>query len=165
MAEATELQLRLFKENPECIELATIMASIIYPKIVNLLIRLGIEEVHFERIEGLKDCCFTINYEILWFKLDANKERMDTFTIDCKGKTICPYFCGMSGVNLNITQSPSEKYLRFCESVMNSLPTLEQKVLDINKTLEKARNISLPLKRNVIFEKINIQNICFNQNK
>lgn len=161
---ASELQLRLFKNNPECVELATIMACIVYPRIVDLLIKLGIEEVHFEQIKGLKSCCMTIDYKIIWFNLDENKERVDVFTIDCKGKTICPYFSDMSGVNVNITQSPSEKYLRFCESVMNSLPILEQKALDINKTLEKARNISLPLKRIVLFEKINTQSICFNQN-
>ena len=151
----TKLQLDLIKKNNQCVELATIMANTVYPRLVDLMTKLGMEEIRFEEIKGLKHCCFTIDYKIHFFNIsegDKHKEKKDIYEIKCKGKVICPYFDKELG-NVKEFQSPSEKYLPFCMAAINSLNVLEKKLLEIDEVLEVARNISMPLNRIVLTEK------------
>lgn len=152
---ATEKQMDLFHKNKKCIEIAEIMAVTIYPKIIGLLEQLGIEEVHLERISGLKECCITIDSKILFFTSSGSKkEKIDVYTIDFFGKQICPYFEKENSGLLNKCNSPSEIYLKFCKTVIDAIKPLEQKVLDIDGFLNVIQNINIHLCRIVLIEKI-----------
>lgn len=152
---ATKLQLELFKKNQKCVEIATIMANTIYPRIVDLLNKLGMEEVRLEDFEDFRPCCFTRDYKIQFFTLEEDLQsvkKKDIYEIKCKGKSICPYF----DKELKDTEefrSPSEEYLNFCKRVINALFSLENKMSEIDNVLQLARSISTPLTRVVLTEK------------
>jgi len=152
---ATELQIKKFKENPDCVELATIMASVIYPKILLLLSQLGMNEVRIEKIPGFKDFCITLDSKIEFYKLtieDKEERKTDIFTIDFSNKNICPYYQRDSNA-ANINESVTERYIVFCTAVMNAIAPLELRVVKIKEFLNIANSFTLPLTRIVLIEK------------
>ena len=58
---ASELQLKLLRENKRCIELAGTMTQVVYPKLIYLLEQLGQEQVCFSSIKTYKNFYFDLN--------------------------------------------------------------------------------------------------------
>lgn len=157
---ATESQIKNFKENPECIELAILMANTIYPKIIGLLKQLGMEEVRLDTIVGLKNMCLNINGEIVFYNLEnegKDEKKADTYVIEVLGKSICPYFEKETDSITKEHESPSKKYLDFCKSIISSIEPLETQLKEINNVLNIARQINIPLQRIILIEKTNVR--------
>jgi len=151
----TNFKKNLSKRNQKCVEIATIMASTVYPRLVDLMNVLEMKEVQFEQMENFRLCCFTKNYKIQFYDVEetlSSNNKKDIFEINCKGKEICPYF--LRGIReIEDFQSPLEEYLNFCKAAINALYLLENKTKEIDNVLEAARKISTPLTRNVLVEK------------
>ena len=152
---ATKIQTELFSKNKQCTELATLMVNNVYPKLVNLMHKLCMSEVRFSKIEGFRNYCLTIDYKLQFFSTtDGDKKKTDQmYVLDCSGKNLCPLFDRTEHDSVEAHESATDRYLRFCKNVISAIEPLEKKLSSIDEVLEMARNVNVPLNRNVIFEK------------
>ena len=149
---ATIQQAEYFKNNSDCLEIAQIMISTVYPKIVLLLKKLGICEVQLNEVRGLKKISITIDSEIHFYSW-KNGEKADVYKMKFIDKELCPFFD--TELTVKDQESKAEKYIKFCEAVVDAIEPLENRLLEVQKFLDKIRKINIPLSRIVIIEKTN----------
>ena len=141
-----------FKENKEAIHLAELMAQQIYPKIMQMIKDLGMEEVRFEKINNWKQMCITNNYKLQFFTI-ADVEKKIEFELDLSGKKICALFLEDKYEDIKSFESPLPKYIKYCETIISKLKELEEIFLLIKPVILKIENINILVDRNVLVEK------------
>ena len=147
---ATDLQNKLYRSDPKNIYLAELMAQQIYPRIINALNRLGIEEAKCEEVKGLKEFRITSNNKILFFSADNS-----FFAMDFSGEKSCPLFWTAPNSNVEKYDSPFLAYKLYCESIIKKLEELEEIILNANALIVKIENMGgVSLARKVLTEKL-----------
>ena len=157
---ATDLQNKLYRSNQQFLCLAELMAQQIYPRLIDALKKLGMEEVRFKKINDWKEFCFTIDGKIQFFKTletdNTQKDLTRIYELDFSGKKICPLFFEDVNTSIKEFESPFPDYKVFCETVIQKLEYLEQNFIDANSIILKIENLGgVSLDRKVLFEKIN----------
>ena len=147
---ASELQLKLLRENKRCIELAGTMTQVVYPKLIYLLEQLGQEQVCFSSIKTYKNFYFDLNKGFVFYIVDKPE---DDYNVSVSGHKICPLFRDSNHACLDKKDSTIKRYIDFCSEVIKQVRILEQELDKVNQTLIDAQNIKLPLERKTIFEK------------
>lgn len=153
---ATKLQLELFRANPKFIYLAELMAQQVYPKIVDSLRKLGMQEVRCGKVEGWKSFSILIEGKIQFFSFctEGNQQRKTShYELDFLGKKICPLFLDENGSSTEEFESPFKNYKLFCESVLNQVDILENCFFEAQNIISRIEKIGFSLEKRVITEK------------
>jgi hypothetical protein len=151
---ATELQNKLFRNSKEIVYLAELMSQQIYPRLIEMLKKTGMQEVRFDRINGWYDFCVTVDCKLQFFSGTGDPEgkniRSEFSLSDVK---ICPIFMKEENKETRIFESPFPKYKKFCETVVNKLEEMEKSFSEIHPLILKIEAMGVSLERSVIFEK------------
>ena len=158
---ASELQLKLFRENKRFIELAETMAQVVYPKLIYLLEQLCQQRAYFDSVKHIKDFYFDLEKGFYFYNKKTTKEGEiveddNKFNIPVLGINICHIFEVINSEEVDIKDiknSVAKRYTDFCDEVLKQINILEQELEKVNNTLINAQNIKLPLERKTIFEK------------
>lgn len=141
---ATELQNKLVRENTQFIYLSELMVSQIYPKIVDALTKLGMEEVRFDEIKGFRNFAITLTGKIQFFDLDSEDKqkikKLNLYDLNFLGEKQCPLFCQSTNTHTKEHESSFPKYKNYCET---------------NALILKIENMGVSLNRKVMIEKNN----------
>jgi hypothetical protein len=150
---ATKIQLKLFREDLTCIELATTMVNEIYPLILSLMTQLGVERLKLPVMAGIKASFIQVDGNIVWANNIDEESITDAFQRSLS-QPLCPVF--MSDTlyqSINPFNSPTDLYIKYCEEVISLIPSLKEKDDRNKKFMDEITKYNHPLKRQVFFEK------------
>lgn len=150
---ATKIQLKLFREDLTCISLATTMVNEIYPLILSLMTKLGVERLKLPTMEGIKASFIQVDGNIVWADNIYAESITDTFQRSLS-QSLCPVFMSDT-LYKSITpfNSPTDLYVKYCEDVISLIPSLKEKDDRNKKFRDEITKYHYPLKRQVFFEK------------
>jgi hypothetical protein len=152
---ASDLQNTLYRTNKQFVYLSELMAQQIYPRLIEALRKLGMEEVRFSKINHWKDFCITLDGKLQFFVLDKEgKEKTDIYTLRISGKKDCPLFLEDGNNKITKFNSPFPLYKVYCETVIEKMEDLEQNFIDAENLITRIENMGVSLNRKVMFEKI-----------
>ena len=149
---ATELQTDLYRKNEQFAYLSELMSQNIYPRLIEALKKLGMEEVRFEEINGWRTLCITLTGKIQFFSIE-DKLKKNIYELDFSGKKECPLFSKNSNKNTTEYESPFPKYKIYCETIINKLEELERNFVDASELISRIENMGVSLQRKVMIEK------------
>lgn len=150
---ATELQNKLYRGNERLIYLSELMIDVIYVRLLDVMKKLGIEEVRFSEINSWKQFCITLDGKLQFFTLTSEGGKDNIYELIFFDKKKCPLFNEDANKSVKIFESPLFNYLNYCEAVINKIEELEIHLTTAESLISKIQNIGISIERNVYIEK------------
>ena len=124
----------------KCEILAKRMSDIVYPKLVEVMLHLNMKDVNVEA-KGSKKMSINIDGAIKWF----NKDGQESCRVDFKkSPNVCPAMKSYDDISL---------YTAYCNAIMDKIIDLENRIVEVQSTIDRTGKIGLTYERRVIIEK------------
>ena len=150
---ATERQNKLYRGNERLIYLSELMIDVVYVRLLDVMTKLGMEEVRFSEINTWKQFCITLDGKLQFFSLTSDGSKTDIYELIFSDKKKCPLFDKDANKSVKIFESPLFNYVNYCEAVINKIEELEIHLTTAESLILKIQNIGVSIERNVYIEK------------
>jgi hypothetical protein len=124
----------------KCEELAKIMFDSVYPRLLELMRHINVDEVKMNP-EGSKQVLFNDEGLVRWMNSNGAESCSEKIN---PGKGICPV--------LN-SYSDSSLYINYCNAMMDKIEELERELNKFDIVIERASRIGVTYERKILIEK------------